>query len=572
MATLPEDGVLEAISLWALLAAVVLSAYVLLRIRTERRPLAGLRARLVLGVPWGTGIVVVTLLFVYYLVQGTGDLGQPVVVGFRSWSYSYPLGMVLGPFSHSSDGHIVGNLVSTVAFAPVAEYAWSHYPTRRGSHSFGSWRTNPFARVGVFVAGVFVVGLATSFLIPGALIGFSGVVFAFGGFALVTRPFVGVVALVAERVVRLTYFSVGNPVLTARGQTQFVTPYWADVAVQGHLLGLLLGVLLGAVVVRRREEWPGVGRVWLAILLYGVAKSLWAVYWYLGGTEYVLFRGLGLALVFVLAGLVAVSLARDDPTVVSRIDLSRREAAAGLLLAAVLAMALAAVPYNVISVSPGPEADTGVEVRDYTVTYAEDVPDQYIGAVEVPFLRDSFVVNTSGVVVTSDRRDAWEVAVPAQQLKVQGRVTVPVGGLGWRETVVVNRTAWSVIDGPETYTVYVTRSGEPRKRVYTADPAVVPAVVNDSRIAIRPADSGYELLVGRTHTRNRTIGLENVTSSGLDREYNVTVVNTAPVPAEGENVTVAGIRFNRTGNRLRAIHDGTQVPVAKFRLQVQREQ
>lgn len=549
MATLPEDGLLEAVSLWALVVALLFSASVLLWVRTERRPLARLRKRLILGVPWGTAIVVAALLVVYYVVQGTAELGQPVVVGFRSWSYSYPLGMVFGPFSHSSDGHIIGNLVSTVAFAPIAEFAWSHYPTERGSHSFGSWLENPFVRVAVFVAAVFGIGLATSFMIPGALIGFSGVVFAFGGFVLATRPVAGIAALVVERVVRLTYFSLDNPVLTARGRTQFVTPYWADVAVQGHALGLLLGVLVGLLVVRRRGEYPGVGRVWLAVLVFGVAKSLWAVYWYLGGTEYVLFRGAGLALVFVLAGLVAVSLAAGDGSLVSRIDLSRREAAAGLLLAGVLALGVVAVPYNTVAVSPGPEADTGVEVRDYTVTYVEDVPDRYIGAVEVPFIGDAFAINTSGVVVASDRRDAWEVVVPAQRLRVRGRVRVPVGGVGWRETVVVNRTTWSVIDGPETYTVYIKPPDGPRKQVYTAEPAVSPVVLNDSRIAIRPAAPGYEVAVRR----------------------NDTVIRTAPVPREGRNVSVADIRFNRTGDRLRAIHDGTRVPIAKFELKVQRE-
>jgi len=549
MTTLPDEGLLEAVSLWALLLAAVFSAYVLVYVWGERRPLARVRQRLLFGVPWGTAIVVTALLVVYYVIQGAGDLGQPVVVGFRSWSYSYPLGMVFGPFAHSSQNHIVGNLVATVAFAPIAEYAWSHYPTRRGSHSFGDWLTNPFVRVGVFVLAVFVVGLATSFLIPGALIGFSGVVFAFGGFVLVTRPLLGIVALVAERVVRLTYFTVDNPVLFARGRTQFVTPYWADVAVQGHLLGLLLGVLLGVLVVRRQDVWPDVGRVYLAALVYGVAKSLWAVYWYLSGTEYVLFRGGGLAFVSVLAGLVAVAVAATDTAVVSRIDLSRREAAVGLLLAVVLAMGLAAIPYNTVSVTPGPEADTGVQVQDYTVTYVEDTPNRYIGAVRIPVVRDAFAVRTSGVVVASDRRDAWEVVVPAQRLKVRGQVRVPVGGIGWRETVVVNRTTWSVIDGPDTYMVYITPPDGQRTLAFRAEPAVVPTVINDSRIAIRPADPGYELAVSQ----------------------NQSVVETARVPSEGTNVTVADIRFNRTGDRLRAIHDGTRVSIAKFETRAQRD-
>jgi hypothetical protein len=544
-----DDGLFDTVSLLALVVAFLFSVYVLARVQGDRRSLATLRSRLLLGVPWGTVTVLVGLVFVYEVVQGAGELGQPVVVGFRSWSYTYPLGMIVAPFAHSGQGHLVGNAVSTVAFAPVAEYAWSHYPTRRGDHSFGSWRSNPFARIAVFVLAVFLVGLATSVLIPGALIGFSGVAFAFAGFALVTRPVLGVFALVGERVVRLLYFSVNNPVLVTRGEQQFVTPYWADVAVQGHALGLLLGVLLGLAVVRRRGEWPGAGRVWLAFLVYAVAKSLWAFYWYLGGTEYVLFRGAGLATVVVLAGLVALAFARRDGTLVGRIDLSRREAATGLLLAGVLAIALAAVPYNTVAVSAGPEADTGVQVRDYTVTYAEDVPNRYISAVRIPVLQGAFSVNTSGVVVASDRRNAWEVVVSAGQLKTSGRTRVAVGGLGWHETVVLNRTTWSIIDGGETYKVYAHRSGEPRKRVFVADPAVVSAVVNNSRIAIRPADQGYELAVVR----------------------NDSVVAVGPVPAETQNVTVGDIRFNRSGQRLRAVYDGTRVPIAKFRVRAGRE-
>jgi membrane associated rhomboid family serine protease len=544
-----DQGPLEAVSLWALLVALVFSAYVVVAVRGDRRPLAVLRRRLLLGVPWGTLAVVGALLFVYYVLQGASQLGQPVVVGFRSWSYWYPLGMVLGPFAHSGYSHLVGNLVSTVAFAPVAEYAWSHYPTRRGAHSFGSLSTNPFVRAAGFVLAVALVGLATSLFIPGALIGFSGVVFAFAGFALVTRPILGVFALLGERVVRLLYFSMDNPVLVARGRQQFVTPYWADVAVQGHALGLLVGVLAGLALARRREEWPAVGRVWLALLVYAVAKSLWAFYWYLGGTEYVLFRGVGLATTVVLAGLVAVAVARRDAVLVSRIDLSRREAATGLLVAGVLAIAVAAVPYNTVTVSGGPQDGIGVQVRDYTVTYAEDVPNRYIAAVEIPLLRDALSVNTSGVVVTSDRRNAWEVVVPAGDLRVRGRVRVPVGGLGWRETVVLNRTTWSVVDGGATYKVYAHRAGQPRREVFRADPAVVPAVINDSRMAIRPADRGYELAVAR----------------------NDTVVGVGPVPTGGRNVTVADIRFNRSGERLRAVYDGTRVPIATFELRTARE-
>jgi membrane associated rhomboid family serine protease len=535
------EPLLEAVSLWALAASAAYAGYVVVRAGGLRPLTERLRRRFVLGVPWGTLLTVLGVLGVYFLLQGGGQVGGPVVVGFRSWSFSYPLGLMVAPFAHGSEGHITGNLISTAAFAPVAEYAWSHYPTRRGSHSFRSWGTNPFVRIGLFVAGVFVTGVLTSAFIPGALIGFSGVVFAFAGFALVTRPIPAVFALLGERLVRLAYGSLNDPVVFAQGREQFVTPFWADVAVQGHAMGLLIGVLLGLFVLHRRGDWPGVRRVWFAVLVFTATKSLYALYWYLSGTRYVLFQAVGLAAIVVLATVVAVAVARTDRRLVPRVDLSRREASVGLLVCVVLALALVAVPYNAISVSPGPEADTGIQIRDYTVTYAEDVPNRYIAAVDIPFVQNALSINTSGVIVTSERRDAWEAVVPAGRLAVDGYAVVPVGGVGWRETVVVNRSSWSVVDGPTTYKVFVRRQGERPRRVFAADPANVSAVIDNRTMQIRPADTGFDIAVRR----------------------NGTLLATIPVPTSGANATVAGLTFNRTDGALRVISGGTRVKVAQ---------
>jgi hypothetical protein len=544
---LPLDELfLEAVSLWVLLAVVVVSLIVLRRFSGGRLG-ATLRRRFVLGVPWGTLLAVLALLVIYYGLQG-GNTGNPVVVGFRSWSYTYPLGMVLAPFAHSSESHLIGNLVSTLAFAPVAEYVWSHYPTRRGRQTFGSALSNPFVRILVFLAGVFVVGLATSVFIPGALIGFSGVVFAFAGFGLVTWPAAAIFALVGERVVSLAYFALDNPVYVAGGQTRFITPWFANVAIQGHALGLLVGVLLGLAVVRRRDRWPSARLVWFAVLVFAVAKSLHALYWYLGGVRYAMFRAIGLASVLVLALVIAAAAIRTDRTLVGRIDLSRRTAATGVIVCVVLAIGVVAVPYNVVAVTAGPAADDGVQVRDYTVTYAEDVTDRYVASVEIPVIRDAFTINTSGVIVTSDRRNAWEVVVPPGRLAVRGEVAVPVGGLGWRETVRVNRTGWSVVDGGSTYRVTMARDGTDPRQVFTADPVTVPAIVNGSRIQIAPANPGFRVAVEPDNTTRLT----------------------APVPVEGTNVTLGDITFNRTGGSLRAVHDGTILRIARHQQDGQR--
>jgi hypothetical protein len=541
---LPVDAAtLRTLSLLALAGGVAFAALVVVRAGGLRPVTDRLRARFVLGVPWGTLLSVLGVMGVYFLLQGGGQFGGPVVVGFRSWSVSYLTGMLVAPFAHASESHITGNLLSTVAFAPVAEYAWSHYPTRRGSHSFSSWRTNPFARIALFVVGVFLVGLVTSFFIPGALIGFSGVVFAFGGFALVTRPVTAVFALLAERVVRLGYQALQNPVVFARGRQQFVTPFWADIAVQGHAMGLLVGMLAGLLVVRRRDAWPGVRRVWFAALVFTASKSLYALYWYLSNTEYVLFRGVGTGALLVLATVTGLALARSDRTLVGRIDLSRRQAATGVLLCVALAIALAAVPYALVSVQPGPEAESGIQVRDYTITYAENVPNQYIAAVDVPLFRDALTVNTSGVIVTSPQRDAWEAVVPAGELAVRGYAVVPVGGPGWREVVIANRSGWTVQGGESTYKVFVRERGDPPQQVFTADPANVSAVIDNRSIQIRPVDRGFDLAVRR----------------------NGSLLATAALPQSGSNASIAGITFNRTNGRIRAISDGTRITIGQRR-------
>jgi membrane associated rhomboid family serine protease len=541
-----DSAVVDQLGFWSLVVGTLLSLGVLYR-ASGRDPLGRVRARLLLGVPWGTVAVIAGLYVVFYVLQGAAQ-GRPVVVGFRSWSYTYPLGMILAPFAHGSLGHLTGNVISTVVYAPVAEYAWSHYPTERGTHTFGSWEHNPFVRIGLFVAGSVVVGLATSLFIPGALVGFSGVVFAFAGFALVTRPLLAVFALVARRVVNLFYVSVQDPVLTARAEPQFVTPFWANIAIQGHALGLLVGVLAGLWVGRRRDEWASPARVWFAVLVFAVAQALYAFYWQVSTAEFVLFRGVGTALVFVLAAVVAAAVIRRDRVIVPRIDLSRREAAAGLLLAVVLAISVAAIPFNLVTIAgagadPG-AVDDGIEIRDYTVTYAEGVPNQYVASVDIPVIGQPLSINESGVVVASSGRSAWEVVVPASRLAFAGRTTVPVGGPGWRETVVANRTTWNVVGGSSTYKVYLHRTGEQRRLAFAAEPATVPAVVDDTRIRIAPTRPGYELELRR----------------------NDSVVGTDPVPTEGQNVTVADITFNRTGKSLRAIHDGTRLRIATFRL------
>jgi len=551
---------LDRLSPVLVLAVLALSAIAFTRL-TRWSPLDQLRSRLLFGVPWGTLIVVAGLAGVYYLLQGGGRPGGPVATGFRSWSIWYPEGLLLSSFAHSSDGHLISNLTATLAFAPLVEYAWGHLGDGETGTKIGDGGTaaresdgradglrrarrlaRPGARIGAFVLAVLAVGVAGSLFVPGAVIGFSGVVFAFAGVAIVAAPLGLILAMLGLQVLRLVRAAFESPVVLARAQETFISPSWADVAVQGHLFGLLVGVAVGVALVRHRGLEPDLRYVWFAALAFAVTRSLYALYWYQGGDSYLLFRGLGVAGVFVLAGLIAGAALATDRTLVPRIDLSARELSIGVVLAVVFALALVAIPYNLVTVSATDETADGIEIRDYTVSYAEGAQDRYIGSVG-SLIGDAGSVRVSGVIVTSDRRNAWELAASRGELASRGQVAVPVGGAGWRELVVVNRTAWEFVDGNQTYTVTGRRVGaDGGQRLFAAPGANSSVRIDNNTIGIRPAPEFYEIVV-----------YENGTASA------------ARIPAVNESVRVAGIGFERDGRVLIATQDGTRIPIARYR-------
>jgi len=499
-----------------------------------------LRERFVLGVPWGTATVLVGLVAVYYLVQGGGTDSGPVVQGFRSWSLWYPQGTLLSSFAHASESHLTGNAFGTLTFAPVVEYAWRHYPD-------GSARIqHPAARVGAFVLGVVAVGIAGALFVPGAIIGFSGVVFALAGFALVVRPLVAVLALLGIRVVRLLYRAFTDPVVTAEARPRFVSPSWADTALQGHLFGVLVGVLLAVALLGLRDRRPDIRHVLFGALVFAVARSLYAIYWFLGADEFVLFQAAGAAGVVLFATLVALAAGPRDwrpgagppPATV----------AVGLLGVVVAALAVSGLVFSLVLVSPGDEVQNGIEVRDYTVAYVDGAQDQYVSALEVPGLGSPLSATQSGVVVASDRRNAWGLDSSAGELAFEGATTVTVGGLTWRETVYVDRTEWSFLDGNSTFRVEGYHD-ERWQVLHTASPAVADSRINGTTVSIAATPEGYSLAL----------------------ERNNATVFSSPVPEDNETVVGENITFERESDNLFARFGNTDLRIAKF-IRSQRDQ
>lgn len=520
--------------------AIILSIVVLRRLGEGWEVPA--RDRFVFGVPWGTVLTVGFVACVYLFVQdGWANPRDPLVLPFRSWSYEYPTGMLASAFAHGSWSHVASNLTATVVYAGIAEYAWGHYPRERGVQTFTSLRTNPYVRIlAVPVAAVFV-GLFTALFSAGPLVGFSGVVFAFFGAALLLRPLLAAVGLLVYEVLWRVVQSVANPEFTARPISRVITPWWADTAIHTHAIGLFIGVLVGVALCWRRDEWPTPRRLWFGTLAFAVMHGLWAIFVPLGNGRFRLFRWVGVAAVFVLAAVLVAMAARQDRPILPRFGPSVRTVGVAIVVLALLVVAVPAIPLNLAPIGEEPAPNAAVEVRDYTVGYAENVPDGYAAAASAPFIGAYPRINRTGVIVVSEQRRIWSRQIGGQQLQNRGRASFDVGGLGWRETVTADWNGWSVRGNASVYEVALRRDGGPWRQSFTSPERRADVRIANRTVGIRPAEDHFEVVVARG---NETL-------------------EAAPVPADGIQLTVGGLTVSRHGSTLFAGDDGTRVPIAE---------
>lgn len=550
-------SMIRAVPLWAwqslLAAGIVVSVIALHRVvRPGGRWGTHLRSRFVLGLPWGTLASLAFVVSVYLFVQGAwGNLHDPVSLPFQATSYAYPLGILTAAFAHMGWGHLFGNLWASLVYGSIAEYAWSHYPTERGSESFSSWRTNPFVRIGVFFGGVLLTGLLTAAFAWGPIIGFSGVTYAMAGFALVFYPITTIVAVVGWGHLWHVYSAFVSPYSIAEPEIQYDTVGWAGTAIQGHAFGFLLGAFVAALLLRQRRQRGNPGRIWLATVVFGIANELWRVYWYLGGSQYVQFKAVGTAIVFVLAGLIVAIVAGSDRSVFAWLSPDDRSlgtprwtVAASVLLAILVTMSMVGAMINLAAPAGGGLPDDAIEIRDYEIAYAENVTNKQLAVVDLPFLDQVTQVRASGVIVTSEKRHLWRLAISKRALEARGSGRVLVGGIGWRSSVWATRSGWSVVGGDITYRVFLDPADGTKRLAYTSTPAVADLTLANRTIAIRPAADAFEVAIRRD---SETVGV-------------------TAIPKKSTNTTVAGITLAHLGRDLYASIDGTRVRVATRRI------
>ncbi|WP_290810592.1 rhomboid family intramembrane serine protease [Halovivax sp.] len=283
--------------------------------------------RLLYGVPWGT-LVTVGIVVAFYLVvqDGARNWSEPLFKPFVTWSYFYPTGLLTAGVAHGGPDHLVSNMLGTIVFAPIAEYAWSHYPG--GSRTVGDARNDagepveaagglladPWIRAAVvFPAALLGVAVLTALFSLGPGLGFSGAVFAIFGFVLVTYPLAAVAGVVATAALGTLYDALANPVVRETIDPGApAPPGWAGIGFHAHLLGFLVGVVLAIALVRRRDRRQSAETVFLAVAAVGLVQALWLLSWSAGDDAWVLYRGAGVTFVLLLSVVIAAAVAGEE--------------------------------------------------------------------------------------------------------------------------------------------------------------------------------------------------------------------------------------------------------------------
>lgn len=519
--------------------------------------------RFVYGAPWGT-LLTVGLVVAFYLFaqDGLTHWGDPLTLPFVSWSYFYPLGVLTSGFAHGSPAHLTGNMAGTLAFGVVAEYTWGHYPpTRRDRTTLlgaeRGWLARPWIRVLAVVVAMCAAAVVTAVFSFGPGLGFSGAVFAIAGFALVTRPRASVVAVVAFSAVETLYEALADPVVhgtTTVGPPS--PPSWASIAFQAHMLGFVLGVVVGVALLWSRGQRRSPVAVFLATLGFGLALSLWLIVLPTSSDAFTLYRGVGVIVVAVLSGLVTVAAGGSDRRaphtrtlallwvglvgfLAALVVLALLLGVSGLVpslgsggalvgfavaFALLFALALPALPaalrgrlgrlgsqrgtavlllvaFAIVLSIPG-VLYSPVTVDTASIQATNDVT---VGSYHVTYAEDLIgghrnvlfggSNNTySGLIVASRSRELWTVAEDDANIAFDGNGSVRVGGLGWRKTVHARRHGWDVTGNESAYVVDLGVGGE-TTRSFTSDPVGADVRVDGYRFAIVPTAQNFQVRV-----------------------------------------------------------------------------
>jgi hypothetical protein len=386
-----------------------------------------------------------------------------------------------------------------------------------------------------------------------------------------------IVAVVVSDALLTLFQAIVTPVVRGTVSTGPPSPpTWANIGFQAHLLGFLVGVLLGVGLLWSRRREVKTVTVFAAIIIFGLGTSLWLIALPLGDDVFSLYRGAGAIFILLLTSLVTVAATGSDRTIPRSIgilwivllalpfalftltllavlagvvpdgDVAGGAPFFGLVLLAIAILMLPAIPsvlrgtdgwwathrgsallclgaLALLLVLPGilygpiaVDTDSVTETNEITVgDYVVTYAENVSGGQELLLLGS----NTSdlgqtydGLIVASEARSMWTIGERKDSIAFDGNGSVQVGGLGWSETVHAERTGWKVTGNESVYVVDLIHDGE-RTRSFTSEPVRADVRVDGHRVTVVPTQDEFELRVTRNGSTVGTVAIPDAGES-----------------------------------------------------------
>ncbi|MFB6253267.1 MAG: rhomboid family intramembrane serine protease, partial [Halobacteriaceae archaeon] len=267
--------------------------------------------------------------------------------------------------------------------------------------------------------------------------------------------------------------------------------------------------------------------------------NLWDIWWFQGASTYVLYRGLGLILIFAIAILTVIAMNTTEISTIDRGDVSIQTIGIFLLVIPIISMSLVAIPINLTTVADT-HYDNSIDVAGYTITYQEGVPNQNVPAFNISLLGSTTAVKASGVIVVNEQRGIWTEKISTGKLAFYGQQAIAVGGIGWRKIIIAQRLGWVPVGGSPVYHVWLKPPGSDWQHVFASESSTASPIIDGKNISIVAANQTFYIQVTQSNT---TIGR-------------------AVIPKTNQSVTVGGITFIHKADSLIARAGQTRLIIA----------
>lgn len=472
--------------------------------------------RLYLSFPVGTILVITINLAIYLCIQrGLWHFNTPLWIPFTTSGIQNITGTLIGSWTHIGPSHLFSNMLGTMIFAPIAEIIFNTKKTKinlkkitkrdiTSLNYLEKISKKPFYRaIVLFPLTWFFLGIIISLSSPVGL-GFSGIVFGLIGFILIIKPLLVIYLYLIQILINNLLSAFTEPIIITKTVTETTEPIWVNLGVWAHVIGFLLGTLLGISLYLLKEDLeikkPEPSYVFFATLIIGFTKGLDWLFKMESRGEYVLYSALGFLFILILAFLFTEFWEKYPNTYSKKIEylgnktrffeetksiFNDHRLYLFILFSIILLMSSFMVTAKTINDPPAISNDS-IEINNYEIWYEEK----------------------TGVLVYNEEKNIYSLLINDRELFNQRKKTFYLGNLLNEEKISLKNIVFKSINQNEVKIIEISYDKKSTKLFKSTEKETGIRVNNNSVSMKLLKNNSIQIKINDTH------GSEAIINSG----------------------------------------------------------